>query len=263
MLTTLMLTAAVAASNCNAPTGAERLWSDPVTRVLMLGEVHGTNEIPALAEELLCVAGSDGRRATLAIEADPADGQAAIMRYLRSRGRRADQLALRRAPMWRDRHGRGSEAVLRLVERARRLGARVVLFDPVEARSGPTDDAREQAMADVLLRAAQHGRVVALTGMGHADREGFVSLKPMVRSAVMRLPARISVTLGPAAFGGEVWLCRRAEDGADDCGPNTIRRRGVMGRRSIRIAPGERADFDGTYSVGGDFTTSPPAAPAE
>lgn len=263
MITNLLLTAAAASSSCNAPAGAERLWADPKTRIVMIGEVHGTNEIPALAGELLCAARDGGRRVTLAIEADPRDGQVALDRYVKSRGGAAERLALRQAPMWRDRYGRGSEAVLRLVERARTLGVRVILFDPKKARSGPTDNHREQAMADILRLAARRGRVVALTGMGHADREGFVSLKPPVRSAAMRLPADMTITLAPGAFGGEVWMCRPTDNNPDWCGPHAVRRRGAVTSASVRLAPGERADFDGVYSVGSDFTSAPPAGTTE
>jgi hypothetical protein len=255
----ISLFALATAAVCGAPPGAEELWKSRGIRILMLGEVHGTNEIPELAGTLLCESSKQGRLAALALEAAPDDGQAALDRYLASKGTAADLAELRRAPMWLDRYGRGSEAVLKLVERARKLGARVFLFDAVRPKTGPTDDSREQAMADRLVAAAEHGRVIALTGMGHADRHGFVSLKPAVRSAAQRLPHALLLTLAPAGFSGEVWGCRVPSGQAQRCGIQPVRPRGEVSPGSIRLVRGKRSDFDALYSVGQPFTSSPPA----
>lgn len=243
--------AAALTAGCNAPTGAERLWTDPERRILFVGEVHGTREIPALAGALLCAAQQPGRPASLALEAPPAGNQPAIEAYLASDGGPAAVAALRQAPMWRDPIARGSEAVLQLVETARRMRAPVVLVDPVAA-VGSTDGPREQAMADALARAAAKGRVIALTGNGHADREGFVSLK--LASAAQRLPAESFLSLAPLSAGGEAWGCR---DGV--CATHALPDRGAGSAREIRFSTTIRAGFDGVYLVGGPFTAAPPA----
>lgn len=245
--------AAALAAGCDAPAGAERLWTDPERRILFIGEPHGTAEIPALTAALLCAAQRPGRPAALGIEADPAANQAAIDAYLASDGGTTAQQALRLAPMWRDPYARGSEAVLQLVETARRLRAAVVLFDPVAVEGAPTSGAREQAMAQALATAAAaHDRLVVLTGTGHADREGFTSLK--LASAAQRLPAQSFISLAPLSAGGQAWACQ-----AGACGPRALPDRGAGQSREIRFSTTIRAGFDGVYLVGGPFTPSPPA----
>lgn len=258
LLAALVLTAAPAWANatatnvgCNAPAGAERIWADPQRRILFVGEVHGTREIPAMAGALLCAAQQPGRPALLALEADPAINQAAVDAYLGSGGGADARAVLLAAPMWRDPYARGSEAVLDLVETARRLEARVVLFDPV-VPAGATDGPREQAMAEALARAAVTGRVIALTGSGHADREGFTSLK--LASAAQRLPSESFLSLAPLSAGGEAWTCQ-----ARNCAPRAVPDRGAGSAREIRLSTSIRAGFDGVYLVGGPFTAAPPA----
>jgi len=250
MLTALALAAAI---DCQTIDGADALWARPQTRIVMVGEVHGTQEAPAVAGSILCASHRAGRPATLALEAAPADGQAQIDTYLASEGSEADRTALRTAAMWADPFARSSEAVLDLVETARRLKARVVLFDVTRPRSGPTDGEREQGMAGALAQAAEGGRVVALTGLGHADRTGFTSLK--VASAIMRLPPETTVALAPIVSGGEAWGCRGTPPA---CKGQPLPVRRPVGPRAIALDPTVREGFDGGYSVGGPFTASPP-----
>jgi hypothetical protein len=243
-----------AALNCETIQGAEALWARPDLRIVLVGEVHGTGETPAVVGSILCASRRIGAPAALALEAAPKDGQAEIDAYLASAGSEADRAALRRAAMWADPHARGSEAVLELVETARRLKARVVLFDVARPRLGPTDGEREQGMAGALAQAAAGGRVVALTGLGHADRTGFTSLK--VASAIMRLPATSTVALAPIVSGGEAWGCRGTPP---ECKGQALPVRRPVSSRAIVLDPGVREGFDGGYSVGAPFTASPPA----
>lgn len=252
MLAALALAAAL---NCETIPAAEALWARPETRIVLVGEVHGTRETPAVVASILCASHRTGKPAVLALEAAPDRGQAEIDAYLASAGSEADRMALRRAAMWSDPHARGSEAVLDLVETARRLKAPVMLFDVVPPRSGPTDGEREQGMAGALAQAAAGGRVVALTGLGHADRTGFTSLK--VASAIMRLPPASTVALAPIVSGGEAWGCRGTPP---VCKGQPLPVRRPVSPRTIVLDPGVREGFDGGYSVGAPFTASPPAA---
>lgn len=257
MLLALALAAAAAAAPCEGIEGAQALLARPEARIVLVGEVHGTAEAPAVAGSLLCEARNAGP-VVLAIEANPVDGQAQVDRYLASAGTPADRAALRAAPMWADPNARGSEAVLDLIETARRVRAPVVLFDTTPARSGPTDDGREQGMADALAAAARTARVVGLTGLGHADRTSFTSIP--VPSAIRRLPAGSVVSLAPMVSGGEAWACRSdATGGPRVCKPYALPVRRPVSARAIVLDPALREGFDGGYSVGAPFTASPPA----
>lgn len=257
MLLELALAAAAVTTPCQGIAGAPALLARPQARIVMVGEVHGTAEAPAIAGSLLCEARKIGP-AVLALEAAPKDGQAAIDRYLGSAGTPADREALRAAPMWADANARGSEAVLQLVETARKAGAAVVLFDTTPARTGGTDGPREQAMAQALAKAAGGGRVVALTGLGHADRTSFTSVP--APSAIRWLPPGSVTSLAPIVSGGEMWGCRSETPGAaPSCKPQPLPVRRPVSPRAVMIDAAVREGFDGGYSVGGPFTASPPA----
>ncbi len=257
----LVIAASISAAACNAPPGAEAIWSNPQTRVLVIGEVHGTVEIPELAGSLLCAAGTPNKPAILAIEADPRDGQAQVDAYSRSAGTAEDRAKLLAAPMWKDRWARMSEAVLNLVETARQLGSPVVLFDQPTA-TGPTNEAREKAMAAAWLRASQRGRVVVLTATGHADHTAYDDFDPPVTSAIRNLPAGLAVSIAAFAFKGQSWRCPRDSTPAtaSSCGPQPLSGGADLGDRVIKMGGSYRTGFDGVFSTGKAFTASPPAA---
>ena len=140
-------------------------------RVVMLGEMHGTEEIPALVGTLLERRVAHGQREVLALEIDSAE-QTRLDRYLASDGSIAARKRLLAGEHWTEPHhdGRDSAAMLALIERMRRLRAAghavtVVAFD----RHGPHE--RDRDMAD-CLRATAAGfpgaQLVVLTGNVHA-----------------------------------------------------------------------------------------------
>ena len=257
MLVELALAAAAGVAPCQGIQGAQALLARPEARIVMVGEVHGTAEAPAIAGSLLCEARKAGP-ASLALEAAPKDGQAHIDRYLASSGAPADRDALRAAPMWADPNARASQAVLELVEVARKLGAPIVLFDTTPAKSGGTDGPREQGMAQALAQAAGTGRVIVLTGLGHADRTSFTSVP--TPSAIRRLPPGGVISLAPIVSGGEAWGCRSPAAGdPPECKPQALPVRRPVSPRAVTLDPTIREGFDGGYAVGGPFTASAPA----
>lgn len=246
--------------------GAAAIVADPAIDFILMGEVHGTVELPAAFADLVCAAAREATRPILiGIEHDAA-GQGALDAYLASNGGAAARGALLAAESWGVPGGRASQAVLAVVEQAQRLRMRgadvtIVAFDHVIPTPGTTE-AREQAMAAHLVRAreAKPGAlVVALTGLGHADKEGFTSATPPMLSMAGFLPGERTLSLDFVRTGGEGWGCRR-EDGEDDltCGPGPLIRRDVEEARGVdRTA--RRGGFDGEVSTGGALTASPPA----
>jgi erythromycin esterase-like protein len=123
-------------------------------RIVLLGEMHGTREIPALVAALIEQRVAHGRREVLALEIDSAE-QPRIDRYLASDGGIAARKALLAGEHWIEAHhdGRDSAAMLALIERMRHLRATghavpVVAFD----REGRHERNRE--MADALRETA-------------------------------------------------------------------------------------------------------------
>jgi len=90
--------------------------------IVMLGEIHGTVEIPAFVGDLACQALARGHRVLLGLEY-PASEQADLEAYLTSDGGPAARRALLASALWQAAcpDGRSSQAIFDLIERARAL----------------------------------------------------------------------------------------------------------------------------------------------
>lgn len=261
------LAAFTSAAECEPLPGIEELVSRPDLRFLLIGEYHGTAEMPAVAGDALCAAVATGRPVILGIEFAP-DNQAHLDAYIVSDGGAAARAALLQAPAWREEGGRATSAVLGLVERARRFArtgraVTAVAFDRIPT---PTLSAeREAGLAAGLANAQMRvpgSLVVALTGLGHADKEGWISQTPPFLAAGGLLPAAHTVSLAFARPGGRYWGCHAADgDGTRGCTAYDMPAREAVVPRGIRLDPSLRGGFDGVYSVGTAYTASAPALP--
>jgi hypothetical protein len=251
-----MLTALALAAACPPLPGVDAVLARSTLTYLLFGEYHGTEEMPGVVADVLCHAKATGRPVALGIEL-PADAQPALDAFARS----GDRAALLAHPAWAEEGGRTTAAIFELLESARRLGVRAVAFDRLPSRD--TSAEREQAMADMLSRAgANDTLVVALTGVGHADKEGFTSRTPPILAAAGRLPQARTVSLTFARPGGAFWGCHSA-DGSPNRGctsyPMPVRE--DVRPRGLVVDPAYRGGFDGFYSAGAQYTASRPAKP--
>ncbi|HET6436322.1 MAG TPA: hypothetical protein VFG18_11580 [Xanthomonadaceae bacterium] len=229
-------------------------------RVVLLGELHGTQEAPRLAGEYVASSARTGP-VILALEIDRRQ-QPLLSRYLASDGGASARVALLAGKHWRDpmHDGRDSAAMLRLVERMRALraaGAPVALlaFDP-----GAGDmDARNRGMARILRRAAAlapEARLVVLTGNVHAmtqPQEMFLDGRRIVLETAghaLADLAPVSVDIGGAA--GEAWACHST------CAKQPVTRfpRALAAPTLERNAPGAGWDYTLTLPR---LSASPPA----
>src|ERR1051326_1106924 len=85
--------------------------------VLLLGEMHGTEESPAFVDRAACLAHKAGQPVTVALEI-PVQEEPLISAYLSSQGGEKDRAALLRGSFWADPYqdGRRSKAMLGLIE---------------------------------------------------------------------------------------------------------------------------------------------------
>lgn len=196
-------------------------------RVVLLGEMHGTNEIPYFVAELACQATARGTPVTVAIEVALHE-QAAVDAFLDSEGTPEDRRRLLNGNFWNRPYqdGRTSRAMLALLERLRtlrRTGAaiRVVAYDA----PGLEHNFREEAMARNLLGARDgHEQEVFLVLCGNvhartvAGTEWDATLVPMGARLREQVPELVALD---AEYGpGSAWTCRLSNP--IDCGVASV-----------------------------------------
>ncbi|QCU72313.1 calcium-binding protein [Luteimonas yindakuii] len=148
-------------------------------RLIVIGELHGTVEVPALVQALARHYVRGGP-VLVALEVHATE-HARIRAYLGSDGGDEALHALREGPFWsvsiERNDGRRTRAMLDLIDTARRLHGEghsiaVVPFDP--ARSGKAHPSRDRGMATILRAGFEAlpdtGRMLVLTGNRHAMR---------------------------------------------------------------------------------------------
>lgn len=140
--------------------------------IILVGEIHGTREYPALVARLACDALAGGRAVTLALEI-PLEEEARLAAYVASNGDTRASAALTAGSwFWRElRDGRASGAMLLLVEQARRWRAqgkpiRLIAIDKPRGAPGTRDEHMAARVRQASL-ARPGALVIALTGNLH------------------------------------------------------------------------------------------------
>ena len=253
-----------AASDCAELAGAREMLAPGIDYVLV-GEYHGTNEMPAIARDIACAASATGRPLVFGVELTPAD-QPALDRFMRSDGGDAARAALLASPGWAEKGGRTTAAIADLIESVRRIGRRhpatLVAFDAAPEARG-TSAKREAAMAETLAAAQRRvpgSLVVALTGVGHAGKSAWTSFDPPFPAAGQLLPAERTIALAFARPGGQYWGCAAPNgDATRGCTAYDMPVREPVAPRGIRLDKTLRDGFDGVYLPGRSYTASRPA----
>lgn len=140
-------------------------------RVIVVGEVHGTEQTPAFVGQLVCGLLKQGRPVILALERDGSE-QEALNRYLASAGRPVDAQALLSQRAWAQptaQDGRSSQAMLRLIEQVRQwrqAGQRVgvLAMQTSSYEIAPLDASQKQVLSD-----AEQDRFSAINDRSMAD----------------------------------------------------------------------------------------------
>lgn len=179
---------------CSPLAGSDLVLALETKRFIIVGERHGTREIPALFGDLICAALSRGP-VVVGLEIQT-DQQESLDRYMASEGDDVARLALLSNMHWRSTDGRASEAMFQLIDNVRRLGT---AGKPVTVRAlmpmANSPEARERAMGDawkLSLAERPDAQLLMLVGSIHAERE------PMGNfiAAAHALPAAQTLTLG-------------------------------------------------------------------
>lgn len=259
------LSARRVAATCGPEIGGAAGVIAPGT-VVMLGEMHGSVEMPAFAGNLACRAAVAGHAVIVGLEI-PRVEQAAIDAYLAGEGSAADRQALLRGEHWQRSYqdGRSSAAMVELIERARRLRKDGHAVDVFAFDTGSYDDwnARDAGMAAIILertKARPEAFVVTLTGNLHnRTAPGLpwdASLVPM--GVHVKAGHGRALALNGVYEGGSTWMCE--PDGG--CGAREVGFKDFPYEMPT-IDTGEAArsqGLDGVFFVG-PLSPSPPAVP--
>ncbi len=252
---------------------------DDGARIIVLGELHGTRETPALAEALVRRLAERGEPVTLALEAHASE-QSRIDAFLASSGDTASRSELQSGPFWAVQPGRSdgrrSVALLDLLDAVRRLrgdGAalRVLAFDAGNAGAGA--DERNRRMAARLREAVESDsarRFVVLIGNYHARRAPPTNVVGLMPGQAPPVPtfahlADLSMLrINVSARAGEFWACM-----AGTCGPRPVGARGAFGGATIPDAEAPAFHRTPDDATGGDaqlrlptFSVAAPAVPS-
>ena len=236
-----------ASDGCRSVEGAEAIFGQSAKRYYIVGERHGTAEIPALFGDLACVASATG---PLIVGLEMATAhQLALDAYLSSDGSPGAQAVWRSAKHWSLRDGRGSAAMWSMIERMRQLKQQGRDLSAIAfMHQSDTPEGREQAMAEAwraALKERGDARLLILIGSVHAEVEPIGNSVP----AASFIPKELRLTLSYVPWGD----LRCSPDGCpavSAAGTPRILRRAPPGWSWPR--------YDAYYTVGRPFSPSPP-----
>lgn len=246
---------------CAAPEGTAALLARP-ERILVVGDTHGTVEIPAAFLGIVCEAAGQGP-VTIALEM-PETERALFDAAMAAPSEAAARNTFLYGDFGHPRRtdGRNSEAMLQMMLgfwRLKAAGRNVALhpFMAVQSRiPGRTQAWGELEMAYGISRALvsrPDARVLVFVGDLHARKAGYSFWPDVGVPAAGHLHAADTVTLHIAQQGGDSWGCR------ETCGPQTDIGRYDADARGIILGPVDDGAYDGVLAVG-PTTASPPAA---
>ena len=234
----------------------------PLHGTLMIGDFHGTREIPAFVGRLVTAAVAR-EPVVLALEI-PTDNAASIQAFLASDGSIAARRMLVSAPWWQSPYqdGRRSTAMAELLDTVRVLRAAgkpvdVVLID--DDGTHPEANGREEVMAHNVIaarRARADAALIVYAGNLHTAKAEMPNLPGRRWMAMQVADAGIALVSLNAHMGdGTAWVCR----GSDPSGCGVSFAGGYPGTQpGIHLERSPRGEFDGWFGAG-SATASPPA----
>lgn len=233
----------------------------PPRGTLMIGDMHGTREIPAAVARIAAAAVAK-QPVVVALEI-PTDMSADVAAFLASDGSAERRRALVAGTWWQDRYqdGRRSVAMADLLEALRGLRAAGKPLDVVVIDPGGTDqETREAGMARNVIaarRAHPDAALIVLAGNSHTSKHEQPYRPGFPWMAMRVIAAGIPLTSLFARWeGGTSWTCPDAV--VEHCGPRELRGWPGATANRIQLESEPAAPYDGWLGVGA-ITASPPA----
>ncbi|OJH38596.1 hypothetical protein [Cystobacter ferrugineus] len=243
--------------------GMERLLQPGA--LVLLGELHGTKEIPRLMGDLVCQAAGRGVGVSVLLELS-AENDPSFEAWLSSAGQEQDRQRLFSTREWRSPYpdGRTSVAMFEMLDRLRvfrRLGWRVRVFG---ASVDPRHESRDESMALGVRRVreeAPQDLILVLAGNNHTRVDVRESMGGHLRTWGLTM-----TSLNVTASRGTLWTCR-----GPTCGEESVELNVPDGKPRLDLTPKalhakandgvlswEHPAFHGSLFIG-RITASPPA----
>jgi hypothetical protein len=249
-------------------------------KIITIGEVHGTTEIPRAVGELACSFLKRGKSVVVGLEITD-EALQSMLTYQTSAKTAADKAAIMQSKFWNPKmqDGRSSKAMFSLIAQLNQfkqkgLSIEIMAFDyltaSAEAKLKLSNDnyslLRDQSMTEHnerMISANPEKTFILFAGNYHASKQKVLGSNPNWRSMAHLLSEKYPLTSFNADYrGGSAWNCRPF-NGQTKCGANEMR--GFSENESkpfIRIDSNwKMANFpkyDGTLYVGPTITASPP-----
>lgn len=263
-IASLLLAAASSGSTatCNPIEGWDQVLARDQVRWIILGEMHGNAESPAIFADAVCLTAQD-RHVVVAVEM-PSIMQDAIDAFMASDGGEAAQQAFLADPFWHYefKDGRSSQAMFRLFQDLRVMQAagkveRVVAAMAIDPAGPPSRSRHEELMAGAVAAAGQNGAtVLMLVGNAHARLQPLGFGGEVYPPMAALLPGAQTVTLNIENNGGETWACTGRPIA---CGPIANGRDEVLSdQRKVRLDGADGEDYSGRLFLGTPTTASSP-----
>ena len=262
-LAPLALVAAAPSTACTAIPGWDQVMAEEKVRWIVIGEVHGTTETPAIFADAVCLPAAERGSVVIALER-PSRDQRAIDAFMASDGGSAARREFYKALIWHmGKDGRSSQAVFAMFDKLRQmhLGGRVshvVAFQDVDTRDPPNvgQGPYDERLAEIVRAAGGLGAtVVTLVGSAHARKTEANFGKPFMPMAT-HLPTDQTLTLYADGNGGTAWFCNGPTPA--NCGPHVVGTAGEPARRGVVLQPVMDGAYDGLLNLGVVTTASPP-----
>jgi hypothetical protein len=228
-------------------------------RVLLLGELHGTQEVPHFIAQSVCQTVASGTPVTVGLEL-PVENQERVATFIRGAGTEDDWLKLMEAPFWRSPFpdGRGSEAMANLLEQLRRLRAQgldvdAFVYDSPKLKGQPHEDAMAETVLSHVRKTPERFFLVVSGNIHSRTRKGLpwdASYRPM--GLLLSQRHKDVVALDMAYDSGSAWICSVDERGQElECGVKPARGKDNGDRYFVHLfGKTNETGYHGVFYVG-------------
>ncbi|MFP2903338.1 hypothetical protein ACLEQD_44795, partial [Corallococcus sp. 4LFB] len=194
--------------------------------VMLLGELHGTQEVPRFIAQSVCQLVTVGMPVTVGLEL-PVENEERITAFLQSQGGEVDWLKLMEAPFWRSPYpdGRGSAAVANMLEQLRQLRAQgldvaVFVYDHPKLSGQQREDALTRTVLSQVKATPQRFHLV-VSGNVHSRTAKGLPWDKQYRPMGYLLKDQLDdvMALDMAYDSGTAWICAANRQSSKlDCG---------------------------------------------